>query len=120
MQLVQLTADRFVDLSRFVAIVPDRENNTYCLVLEGSDRDIPIDRDDLNIITKYLNELKTLTPLQSNLADLAKPQAVAILKARIARHEAMSDEESAIRAAAWERFKQNIDVDRPDGTKLYS
>jgi hypothetical protein len=32
----------------------------------------------------------------------------------------MSDEESAIRAAAWERFKQSIDADRPDGSKLYS
>jgi hypothetical protein len=127
MQLVRLTADRIVDLSRFVAIVPNEENHSYSLILEGSDcadahageRDIPIYQDDLNIITKYLNELKIATSDRFNLADLAKPQAVAVLQARIARHEAMSDEESAIRAAAWERFKQNIDADRPDGAKLY-
>jgi hypothetical protein len=120
MQLVRLTADRFVDLSRFVAIVPDEGNNAYSLILEGSIRDIPIDRDDLNIITTYLNDLKIPTSPRSTLTDLAKPQAVAILEARISRHEAMSDEESAMKSAAWERFKQNIDADRPDGTKLYS
>jgi hypothetical protein len=120
MQLVRLTADKIVDLSRFVAIVTNEENHSYSLILEGSDRDIPIYQDDLNIITKYLNESKIETSNPSSLADLAKPQAVAVLQARIARHEAMSDEESAIRAAAWERFKQNIDADRPDGSKLYS
>ena len=120
MQLVRLTADRIVDLSRFVAIVPNEENHSYSLILEGSDRDIPIYQDDLNIITKYLNEPKIATSNPFSLADLAKPQAVAVLQARIARHEAMSDEESAIRAAAWERFKHNIDADRPDGSKLYS
>jgi LAS superfamily LD-carboxypeptidase LdcB len=120
MQLVRLTADRIVDLSRFVAIVPNEENHSYSLILEGSDRDIPIYQDDLNILTKYLNAPKIETQTQYNLADLAKPQATEILKARIARHEAMSDEESEVRAAAWERFKQNIDADRSDGSKLYS
>jgi hypothetical protein len=110
-QLVRLTADRIVDISRFVAIVPNEENQSYSLILEGSDRDIPIYQDDLNIITKYLNDRKISTPNPSSLADLAKPQAVAVIQARIAKHEAMSDEESAIRAAAWEKFKQNIDAD---------
>lgn len=32
----------------------------------------------------------------------------------------MSDAESAQRAEAWERFKQNIDAYRPEGQKLYS
>ncbi len=120
MQLVRLTADRIVDLSRFVAILTNEETHSYSLILEGSDRDIPIYQDDLKIITRYLNEPTTSTSNPSSLTDLAKPQAVAVLQARIARHEAMSDEESAIRAAAWERFKQNIDADRPDGSKLYS
>jgi uncharacterized small protein (DUF1192 family) len=109
-------------------IVPNEENHSYSLILEGSDcasahageRDIPIYQDDLNIINKYLNEPKIATSNLSSLADLAKPQAVAVLQARIARHEAISDEESAVRAAAWERFKHNIDGDRPDGSKLYS
>ena len=36
----------------------------------------------------------------------------------IAKHEAMSDRESAV-TAAWERFKQNIDADRrPDSIDL--
>jgi hypothetical protein len=128
MQLVRLTSDRIVDLSRFVAILPDEENHCYALILEGSDcanahagdRDIPIYQDDLNIITKYLNEPKIAPQTQYNLADLVKPQAVKILQARIAKHEAMSDEESEGRAAAWEIFKQNIDADRPDVSKLYS
>jgi uncharacterized small protein (DUF1192 family) len=74
----------------------------------------------LDIITKYFNDRKISTPSQYSLADLAKPQAVAVVQARIARYEAMSDKESAIRSAAWERFKQNIDADRPDSSKLYS
>jgi hypothetical protein len=74
----------------------------------------------LDIITKYFNDRKISTPTQYSLADLVKPQAVEVLQARIARHEAMSDEDSAVRAAAWERFKHNIDADRPDGSELYS
>jgi hypothetical protein len=70
--------------------------------------------------TNRSNEPNIISTPPSKLADLAKPKAVEVLQARIARHEAMSDEESAIRAAAWERFKQNIDADRPDGCKLYS
>ncbi len=73
----------------------------------------------MDIITKYFNDRKISTPTQYSLADLAKPQAVKFLQARIARHEAMSDEESLVRAAIWKRFKQNIDADRPDGSKLY-
>ena len=74
----------------------------------------------MDIITKYFNDRKISTPAQYSLADLAKPQAIEFLQARIARHEAMSDEESLARAAVWERFKQNIDADRPDDSKLYS
>ena len=91
MQLVRLTSDRIVDLSRFVAILHNEENHCYSLILEGSDRDIPIYQDDLNILNKYLNEPTIAAQTQSNLTDLAKPQAVEILQARIARHEAMSD-----------------------------
>jgi hypothetical protein len=46
----------------------------------------------LDIITKYFNDRKISTPTQYSLADLAKPQAIEFLQARIARHEAMSDE----------------------------
>jgi hypothetical protein len=54
MQLVRLTADRIVDLSRFVAILPNEENHCYSLILECSDcadahagdRDIPFYQDD--------------------------------------------------------------------------
>jgi hypothetical protein len=74
----------------------------------------------LDIITKYFSDRKISSPFQYSLADLAKPRAVEMLQARIARYEAMSDEESLVRAAAWERFKQNIDADRTEGSKLYS
>jgi hypothetical protein len=74
----------------------------------------------LDIITKYFNDRKISSPFQYSLADLAKPRAVEMLQARIARYEAMSDEELLVRAAAWERFKQNIDADRTESSKLYS
>ena len=64
----------------------------------------------------YLTDIQT----KYNLTDLAKPQAVEVLQARIAKYSLMSDAESAAKASAWERFKQDIDAERPDDCKLYS
>ncbi|GAB1537864.1 hypothetical protein NUACC21_05190 [Scytonema sp. NUACC21] len=123
MKLIRLTENRIIDMSRFVALIPCNNGCNYLLILEGSPEGILIDDNDLNILTKYLGDEKKLfaTPeTEYPLANLAKPQAVEILKARIARHESMSDTEAAQKAEAWERFKQNIDASRPDGCKLYS
>jgi hypothetical protein len=123
MQLIRLTENRIIDISRFVALIPSDNNNNYLLILEGSSEGIPIFDKDLDILSKYLGDEKKLfaTPqTEYTLANLAKPQAVEILQARIARHESMSDSEAAQKAEIWERFKQNIDAERPDGCKLYS
>ncbi len=110
-------------MSRFVALMPSNNDDNYLLILEGSSEGILIHDNDLNILTKYLGDEKKLfaTPkTEYTLANLAKPHAVEILQARIARHESMSDTEAAQKAEVWERFKQNIDAERPDGCKLYS
>jgi hypothetical protein len=123
MNLIRLTGNRIIDMSRFVALIPSNNNNNYLLILEGSAEGILIQDNELEILTKYLGEETKLfaTPqTEDSLEDLAKPQAVEILKARIARHEPMSDTEAAQKTEVWERFKQNIDADRPDGCKLYS
>ena len=120
MQLLQITADKIIDLSRIVAILPDKDNNNYSLILEGSDRPISIDRQDVGIINKYLDNKSTNIQTKYSLPDLAKPKAVEALRARLAKYSAMSDAESAVKAAAWERFKQDIDAERPDDCKLYS
>ena len=124
MQLLRLTKNKIIDVSRFVALLPSNDNtNNYLLILDGSEEAITIQGEDLDILTKYLENEQTrlATPkTEYSLADLAKPRAVEVLEKRIARHESMSDEESAQRAEAWERFKQNIDAYRPEGQKLYS
>ncbi|MBR8840859.1 MAG: hypothetical protein DSM106950_44590 [Stigonema ocellatum SAG 48.90 = DSM 106950] len=123
MKLIKLTENRIIDMSRFVALVPSNNNDNYLLFLEGSSEGIFIHENDLDILTKYLGDEKQVfaTPQSEyTLFNLAKPQAVEILKARISRHESMSDTEAAQKAEAWERFKQNIDAERPDGCKLYS
>ncbi|BAZ11910.1 hypothetical protein NIES4071_37380 [Calothrix sp. NIES-4071] len=123
MQLVKLTKNKIIDISRFVALLPNDNGNNYSLILEGSEGAIKIDNDDLEILTKYLDDEQrrfTTSKTEYTLADLAKPRAVEVLEKRIARYESMSDEESAQRAEAWERFKQSIDANRPEGQKLYS
>lgn len=123
MQLIRLTGNRIIDISRFVALLPSNNDNSYSLILEGGERAIPIHDDDLNILTKYLGEEKTLfatVKTEYTLANLVKPQASEILQKRIARHESMSDTEAVQKAEAWERFKYNIDAERPEGYKLYS
>ena len=123
MQLIRLTKNKIIDISRFVALLPSDNHSNYSLILEGSEGAIPIHNEDLDILTKYLEDEPTrfaTCKTEYILADLAKPQAVEVLQKRIARHESMSDTESAQRAEAWERFKQNIDADRPEGQKLYS
>ncbi|MUG97263.1 hypothetical protein F7734_35005 [Scytonema sp. UIC 10036] len=123
MKLIRLTENRIIDISRFVALIPSNNDDNYLLILEGSSEGILIHDNDLSILTKYLGdekELFTTSKTEYTLTNLAKPQAVEILQARIARHESMSDTEAAQKAEAWERFKQNIDAERPDGCKLYS
>ncbi|MEC4817993.1 MAG: hypothetical protein SAK29_32685 [Scytonema sp. PMC 1069.18] len=123
MNLIRLTENKIIDMSRFVALIPCNNDDNYLLILEGSSDGILIHGNDLNILTKYLGDEKKLcaTPqTEYTLANLAKPKAVEILQARIARHESMSDTEAAQKAESWERFKQNIDAERPDGCKLYS
>lgn len=123
MQLVRLTKNKIIDISRFIALIPNEIDNNYSLILEGSEGAIPIDNEDLDILTKHLEDYQKrfATPKTGyTLADLVKPHAVEALKKRIARREAMSDEEAAQGAEAWERFKQSIDADRPEGQKLYS
>ncbi len=123
MKLIRLTENRIIDMSRFVALIPSKNDDNYLLILEGSSESILIRDRDLDILTKYLGDgekLFTTPQTEYTLFNLAKPQAVEILQARIARHESMSDTEAAQKAEVWERFKQNIDAERPDGCKLYS
>jgi hypothetical protein len=122
MHLIRLTGNRIIDISRFVALLPSDDNN-YSLILEGGEKAIPIHDDDLDILTKYLGDEKTLfatVKTEYRLTNLAKPQASEILQKRIARHESMSDNEASQKAEAWERFKYNMDAERPEGYKLYS
>ncbi len=122
MQLIRLTGNRIIDISRFVALLPSDKDNNYSLILEGGEKAIPIYH-LLNILTKYLGDDKilfTTVKTEYNLTNLVKPQASEILQKRIARRESMSDTEASQKAEAWERFKHNIDAQRPEGYKLYS
>jgi len=123
MQLIRLIGNRIIDISRFVALLPSDNDDNYSLILEGGEKAIPIHHDDLDILTKYLGDDKILfatDKTEYNLTNLVKPQASEILQKRIARHESMSDTEASQKAEAWERFKHNIDAQRPEGYKLYS
>lgn len=78
MKLIRLTKNKIIDISRFIALLPSDNDNNYSLILEGSEGAIPIDSEDLDILTKYLENEQTrftTSKTEYSLADLAKPRA---------------------------------------------
>ena len=53
---IELSSGKIVDLSRFVALIPNNEiaNNQYLLILEGSSQPINLNSQEVSSIKKYL------------------------------------------------------------------
>jgi hypothetical protein len=121
--LLDLPSGGTIDLSNFVAIVPLEQSDRHQLLFSGLNQPLTLDRSDAAAVKMFLSARKLAnSSLTTNYGsiDLKKANAVDLMAARIAKHQNLSDEEDAENAAAFDRFKHSIDLDRPLGQKLYS
>ncbi len=122
-QTIELSSGKIVDLSRFVALIPEQnisEKSQYSLLLEGFSQPINLDSQDVNSIKKHLqieSEKKhNGTWDREEQIRLNQPK-LKKLKEIIERKK--QEQPSAEKAAYFESFKKTMDAHRPVGRKLY-
>jgi hypothetical protein len=120
--LFALPSGGTVNLTNFVAIVPLKQTNYYQLLFAGLSEPLTIDSDDADAVKVFLSDKIPASSLPEDSygsINLRKTNALDLMKARIAKHQNISDEEDTQNAELFERLKKRIDSDRPLGQKLY-
>ena len=120
---IELSTGKIVDLSRFVALIPNddtTENNLYSLILEGSAQPINLNQLEASSIKKHL-QLDTEKKHngiwnREEQIRLNQPK-MKKLKEKIERIK--QEEPSEEKAEFFESFKRTMDAYRPEGRKLY-
>jgi type II secretory pathway component PulJ len=120
---IELSTGKLIDLSRFVALIPDTEtaeNHQYLLILEGYSQPINLNPLEASSIKKHLqvdSEKKhNGTWDREEQIRLNQPK-LKKLKEIIERKK--QEQPSAEKAAYFESFKKTMDAHRPEGQKLY-
>jgi type II secretory pathway component PulJ len=120
---IELSTGKLIDLSRFVALIPDAEtaeNHQYSLFLEGYPQPINLNPLEASLIKKYLqvdSEKKhNGTWDREEQIRLNQPK-LKKLKEIIERKK--QEQPSAEKAAFFESFKKTMDAHRPEGQKPY-
>lgn len=120
---IELSTGKIVDLSRFVALIPDSEtaeNAQYSLILEGYAQPIELNSQEANSVKKHLQidieKKNNGTWDREEQIRLNQPK-LKKLKEKIDRMK--QEQPSAEKAAFFESFKQTMDAQRPEGQKLY-
>ncbi|MGV2831519.1 hypothetical protein [Myxosarcina sp. GI1(2024)] len=121
---VELPSGKIIDLSRFVALIPNEkaENQEYSLILEGYERSIALDLQEATSIKELLkaDSSKNHNGVWDREEQLRKNQpAIGLLKKRIARNRLMSEAESKQREQFFTDFKKTVDQQRVSERKLY-
>lgn len=119
---IELSTGKIVDLSRFVALIPNdeaAENSQYSLLLEGYTQSINLNLEEANSVKKYL-QVGTEKKHNGNWdreeqLRLNQPK-MKKLKEKIERMK--QEEPSAEKAEFFESFKKTMDAHRT-GRKLY-
>lgn len=119
---IELPTGKIIDLNRFLALIPDKNNGKegYLLLLEGYPQPLEIDKNEVTILKQNL-------PLQSSQNTngswdreeqirLNQPK-MKKLKEIIERKK--QEQPSAEKAEFFESFKKTMDAHRPEGRKLY-
>jgi hypothetical protein len=120
---IELPSGKLVDLDRCIALIPAELSQGWQLVLEGMKETLSIDRQDALVLKASIHSLARdlppdIEPIWDRDAQILRNQpAIDKIRALIATME--SREVSATAAAEFERFKEIIDGERPDGQKLY-
>jgi hypothetical protein len=119
---IELPSGKIIDLSRFVALIPDEKatHNEYHLILEGCEKAIALDAEEATLMKKQLN-LKSIqngNGVWDREEQLRKNQPK-LKKLREWIDKMKQEAPSPEKEAAFEEFKQIIDAERPVGQKLY-
>ncbi len=119
---IELSTGKIVDLSRFVALIPNdeaAENHQYSLILEGYAQSINLNIDEANLVKKHLQveteKKHNGTWDREEQLRLNQPK-MKKLKEKIERMK--QEEPSAEKAEFFESFKKTMDAHRT-GRKLY-
>ena len=120
---VQLPSGKIIDLSRFVALIPNddtAENHLYSLILDGYAEPIDLNPEEASSIKKHLQveteKKQNGTWDREEQMRLNQPK-LKKLKEKIERMK--QEEPSAEKAEFFESFKKTMDAYRPEGRKLY-
>ena len=119
---IKLSTGKIIDLSRFVALIPDdetAENHQYFLILEGYTQSINLNAEEANSVEKHLQvdteKKHNGTWDREEQLRLNQPK-MKKLKEKIERMK--QEEPSAEKAELFESFKKTMDAHRT-GRKLY-
>lgn len=120
---IELSTGKIVDLSRFVALIPDAKiakDSQYSLILEGYAQAINLNSEEASSIKKHLQvdsqKKHDGTWDREEQLRLNQPK-MKKLKEKIDRMK--QEQPSAEKAEFFEGFKRTMDAHRPEGRKLY-
>ena len=120
-QTIELPTGKIINLNRFVALIPDKNNGNqgYLLLLEGYSQPLEIDSKEITILKQHL---QLQSPQNANgtwdreeQIRLNQPK-MEKLKEKIDKMK--QEQPSAEKAEFFESFKQTMDAHR-SGRKLY-
>ncbi|MDJ0679969.1 MAG: hypothetical protein QNJ18_08935 [Xenococcaceae cyanobacterium MO_167.B52] len=119
---IELSTGKIIDLSRFIALIPNDETagEGYSLILEGYPQAIALNSQEVSSIKKHL-QIETEkkhngTWDREEQLRLNQPK-MKKLKEKIDRMK--QEKPSAEKAEFFESFKKTMDAYRPEGRKLY-
>jgi hypothetical protein len=120
---IELPSGKLIDLDRCIALIPAEVSQGWQLVLDGMTQTLIVDPQDALVIKASISSLTRdlpphVEPLWDREAQITRNQpAIDKIRSLIAKME--SSEVSSIAAAEFDRFKEIVDSERPDGQKLY-
>ena len=122
-QTIELPTGKIVNLSRFVALIPNpktSEVQNYSLILEGYPQSINLNLEEASLIKKNLQlnieKKHDGTWDREEQIRLNQPK-MKKLKDKIDRMK--QEQPSVEKAEFFESFKRTMDAHRPEGRKLY-
>ncbi|BAY12217.1 hypothetical protein [Calothrix sp. NIES-2098] len=125
---IELPTGKILNIARFIALIPvtNSADSSYHLILEGYPHHINLESSDAQALKKFLeldkdNTASTNQTVWDKDKQILKNQrAMELLAKRMEHDDNISDSEAMERQEFFERFKQIMDAERPEGQKLYS
>jgi hypothetical protein len=120
----QLPSGKIIDISKCIAIIPNRKSGDIEVVLSGTEYQMYIDATDLEALRAAIIKPSRDRPqyafeLQTSVADLQRREQVGEWMDAFQREKAnLAAEHDADKS--FEVFAQIVDAERPSGQKLYS